>query len=328
MPATASATWTRPPRSCTPSTTAPTSSISASAAKARPTRATRDRVRRKPQRPPGRSRRQRVRGGQPGRISGRRLAAGRLEGPGRRWPFGRRQHDGRQARDLLEHGLSDLTRRPRQPRLRRGRSRLSSRLVAPLPAPRLARRPLRLVERDLVRKPGGRRCSRARLGGESVPRGNPGRRNPQGDGVRKRKVVFGARLRRDRRRGRGCERPRTESHPARPGCVVAERPPPSPPLRSAAAKAPETCDSANVRLAVHLRTTAPIVTPDYQGGRRSRSVAAEAGIASRGRRPDAVEESTGHLGFAPDAISCASSIAAVRTYDRPSAWQHVRVRLS
>ena len=47
--------------------------------------------------------------------------------------------------------------------------------------------------------------------------------------------------------------------------------------------------------------------------------AAEAGIASPGRRPAAGAESTGPSASARDAISCASSIAAVRTYGRPCA---------
>ncbi len=54
----------------------------------------------------------------------------------------------------------------------------------------------------------------------------------------RRKVDSGARLRRDRRRGCGCERPRTEGHPPLPGCIVAERPPPSRPFRSAHRRTP------------------------------------------------------------------------------------------
>ena len=117
-------------------------------------------------------------------------------------------------------------------------------LVAPLRAPRLARRPLRLVERDLVLEPRGRRRGRARLGGESVAH-----RATQVAGILKatasgtRQVGSRARLRRDRRRGGGCERERIRTPPARPGGIVAERPPASRPFAPPRRGAPRRRDS-------------------------------------------------------------------------------------
>ena len=106
---------------------------------------------------------------QPDRVSRRGAPAPRLERPGRSRARGRGQHDGRQARELLEHRLPDLARRART-RTSSARSRpASSRTWWPrYSAPRLARGPLRLVERHLVLDARGRRRGRARLGREPV----------------------------------------------------------------------------------------------------------------------------------------------------------------
>ena len=177
----------------------------------------RDRVRREPQRPPGRSRRQRIRGGQPVEYPAAAAPAGRLERPGRDRPLGRREHDRRQARALLEHGLSDLPRRARRPRLRRRRRNLVSRAGGPA-----THSPARLQVSTAGRaaplsRPRGRRRGGARLGRESVA--DRTRRSPESSRRPHRPRQMGSRagLRGDRRRRGGCSCERTAESPPAPG---------------------------------------------------------------------------------------------------------------
>ncbi len=109
---------------------------------------------------------QRVRLRQPDRVSGRGAATAGLERPGRRRALGRRQHDGRHARELLEHGLPHLARGTRRERLRRDRGRVVAHVVAALQASRLPCGPVRMVERHILRDARGRRRRRARVGRE------------------------------------------------------------------------------------------------------------------------------------------------------------------
>ena len=87
-----------------------------------------------------------------------------LERPGRRRALRRSQHDGRQARVLLEHRHSDLARGSRRERVRRDRGRIVARVMAALTRSPAPGGPLRVVERHVVRDARGRRRGRARLG--------------------------------------------------------------------------------------------------------------------------------------------------------------------
>ena len=184
-----------------------------------------DPVRGEPQRPSRRSRRKRVRGREPDRVSGRRAPARGLKRSGRLRPLGRREHDVRQAGALLEHGHADLARRAWRQRLRGRRGGLVTRILAALPAARLDGRPLRVVERHLVLDSGSRRCRSPRLGRQPRADRAAGLRNPQGDRVGPRKVEPAARLRRDRRRFGSRRRPGSGRQGARPSRLVAEPPP-------------------------------------------------------------------------------------------------------
>ncbi len=88
---------------------------------------------------------------------------------------------------------------------------LASRARAPLFAPRRAagrcRGALRVRERHLVCGAAGLGGGRARLGGESAAHAQAGRSGARADGERPRRLVSGARLRRDRRAG--CDRSRS-----------------------------------------------------------------------------------------------------------------------
>ena len=152
---------------------------------------------------------------------------------------------------------------PGEQRLRRDRARLRAAVVAALRAPRLARGPLRLVERHVVRDARGRRRGRTRLGGEPVADRAAGRGDPQGDRVRARPVESAARLRRDRRRGRGRECARPAGRARVQGGLVAEPPPSERPAALDRSRRPGSTLRA-LRLAVHLRTSAPVVSPDYR----------------------------------------------------------------
>ena len=136
---------TRPKRSSTPSTKAPRSSISRSAAP-RPRRSSRRRS--STQRSTGSSSwppRATSSRRQPGRVPGSAPPARRLERPRRIRPCRRRNHEGRDARVLLEHGLVDLACRPWRERLRRGLVLFEGAQLAPVPAARFCPRSLRLL---------------------------------------------------------------------------------------------------------------------------------------------------------------------------------------
>ena len=159
-------------------------------------------LRSEPQRAARRRGRQRVRGGEPDRVPRRRAPAARLERTGRVRPVGRSQHDRGEARVLLEHRLADLPRSARRKRLRRPRLDFLAGVVAALRPARLPGGPLRLVERDVVLEPRGRRRGGSRLGREPVADRPAGGRDPQVERLGQRKMESTAWLRRDRRRGR------------------------------------------------------------------------------------------------------------------------------
>ena len=188
-------------------------------------------LRRQPQRAPGRRRGQRVRGRQSDRVPRRRAPAAWLERTGRVRPLGRSQHDVGEARVLLEHRLADLPRSPRRKRLRRHRLDFREGVVAALRPPRLPGRPLRLVERYVVREPRSRRCGGTRLGREPVADRAAGGRDPQGDRLGQRQMESAARLRRDRRRRRRRQGSGSFHRAARAGRRVDQPPPGEQPAR-------------------------------------------------------------------------------------------------
>ena len=264
------------------------SSISRSAARERRHSSSGRPIRGEQQRAPGRRRRQRVRGGEPDRISRRRASAAWLERTGR---FG------------LSVGASTITgkraffrtpaRRSRSPPRAKTSSETSHRPPRrsggrATPSP-VAGRPLRLVERDVVLEPGGRRRGGARLGREPVAdaqqvaailkataSGN-GKWNPRlGYGV----IDVAAAV--AKAQGHSVE-PR-----ARAGAWISVHQVSSRGFRSVRSLSHRPHGLRPLRLAVHLRTSAPLVPPEY---RRSpfRYGAAAAGTGSpAGRRAPAV----------------------------------------
>ena len=179
-----------------------------------------DPVRRGSRRARRRSRRQRIRPRQPGRVSGCAAAARRIE---RRRRLRARRHrlDGeRIARVVREHRFVGVARGARRQRLRRGGAAAPTRCSTRAAC-------CRARSSGLYGYGSGTSFAAPQVTGAAalVWAANPlltaaaGRADPQGDGVRRRPVDAGARLRRHRRRGGSRARPGR-----RAGCPALRQP--------------------------------------------------------------------------------------------------------